>query len=143
MERRRRQADVNRIVRRRIKVRRRPYYYRNHQVKRANPAVPNQRAGFRGRKRRYHTRVHPGWKKVTKVHRVSADLQAVIGVPRASRGQIVSLIWTYIRTHNLKNQVNGRLFVPDETLARVVGNEGQEMDGFRMMAPINQHIIRD
>jgi chromatin remodeling complex protein RSC6 len=137
-------ANRNRIWRRRSKIRQRPYYYRNHKVKRKVQIRPNERAGFRQRRRRFHRRVHPGWKKVTKELRVSADLQAVIGRPRASRGQIVSLIWRYIRDHRLQNRDNGRLFVPDQTLARVVGNEGQLLDGFKIIfAAINAHIIKE
>jgi DNA topoisomerase-1 len=60
-----------------------------------------------------------------------------------SRGQIVRLIWRYIKDHNLQKQGNGRIFVPDQALARVVGNEGQELDGFKMMAYLNAHIVKD
>jgi chromatin remodeling complex protein RSC6 len=132
------------IWKRKSKVRHRPYYYRNHKVKRRNPAQPNEQAGFKQRKRRLHKRVHPGWSKVSKELPVSTDLQAVIGRPRASRGQIVSLIWRYIRDHRLQNRDNGRLFVPDQTLAKVVGNEGQLLDGFKIIfAAINAHIIKE
>ena len=136
-------ANRQRIWRRVSKIRQRPYYYKNHKVKRKVQIRPNERAGFRQRRRRFHRRVHPGWKKVTKELRASADLQAVIGRPRASRGQIVSLIWRYIRDHRLQNSGNGRLFYPDETLARVVGIQGQLMDGFRMMSYLNAHIMKE
>jgi chromatin remodeling complex protein RSC6 len=136
-------ANRQRIWRRVSKIRQRPYYYKNHKVKRKVQIRPNERAGFRQRRRRFHRRVHPGWRKVTKELRVSADLQAVIGRPRASRGQIVSLIWRYVRDHRLQNTGNGRLFYPDETLARVVGIQGQLMDGFRMMSYLNAHIMKE
>jgi len=133
--------DRDRIFDRRLKVRREPFFRQNHRI-RCKSGTPKM-AGFKTKKRKRHHRPNPGWTNVLKPHLVSADLQAIIGRPRASRGQIVSLIWKYIRDHRLQKQGNGRIVIPDQTLARVVGTEGQELHGFKMMASINAHIIKE
>jgi chromatin remodeling complex protein RSC6 len=130
-------------VRRRAKVHLRRQYSRDHKIKKRIRSRVNAGARFRQKKRRFHRRAHPGWKKITKEYQVSADLQAVIGRPRASRGQISNLIWRYIRDHHLQNQGNARLFTPDVTLARLVGNQGRLLDGIRMMDVVNAHIVKE
>jgi chromatin remodeling complex protein RSC6 len=132
-------SNRDRLFERFLKVRKRPFYNRNRAIKKKTPSATTR--PYRRLKRRWHRRVHPGWQKFLEEHPVSADLQAVIGRPKASWGQIVSLIWTYIRENKLQKQGNGRIFVPDQALARVVGNEGQELDGFKMMAYLNAHIL--
>jgi upstream activation factor subunit UAF30 len=133
--------DRDRVFDRRLKVRREPFFRRNHRIH-SKSGTPKM-AGFKTIKRKRHHKANPGWTNILKQHLVSTDLQAVIGRSMCSRGQIVSLIWKYIRDHRLQKQGNGRIFVPDQTLARVVGNEGQELHGFKIMASINAHIIKE
>jgi chromatin remodeling complex protein RSC6 len=134
--------NMMRVFNRGAKVRRRPYYHKNHKIKRRSPTGRDELAGYRKRKRRWHRKGHPGWKQLDKKLQVSAELQAIIGKPRASRSQVVKLIWRYIRVHKLQKKDNGRIFVPDQKLARVVGNEGRELDGFKMMASVNAHFVK-
>jgi upstream activation factor subunit UAF30 len=63
---------------------------------------------------------------------------AVIGVERAPMKEIVRLIWVYIRNNNLHDPLNRKIY-PDETLAAVIGPE--EIDYFKMMTKIRQHIV--
>ncbi len=133
--------DRDRIFDRRLKVRREPFFRQNHRI-RCKAGTPKM-AGFKTKKRKRHHKANPGWANVLKPHLVSTDLQAIIGRPRASRCQIVSLIWTYIKENKLQKQGNGRIFVPDQILARVVGNEGEDFDGLGILASVNAHIIKE
>jgi chromatin remodeling complex protein RSC6 len=72
---------------------------------------------------------------------VDAALAAIIGRETASRALISRLLWNYVKAHQLQNPLDGRRFVPDATLATVVGVEGEEMDGFMMMRFVKDHIL--
>ncbi len=47
---------------------------------------------------------------------LSEELTAVIGAGPLPRGQVVSKIWEYIRSHNLQNPENRREIVADDQL---------------------------
>ena len=64
---------------------------------------------------------------------------AIIGVERATRPEIVHLTWNYVKTHNLQNPLNGRMFIPDQTLAAVVGAE--EVHGFQLLRLLQPHMV--
>jgi SWIB/MDM2 domain-containing protein/bifunctional DNA primase/polymerase-like protein len=53
----------------------------------------------------------------------SEELAAVIGSRRLSRGQAVSKIWDYIRSHNLQNPENRREILADDKLRKVFGKD--------------------
>jgi len=53
----------------------------------------------------------------------SEELAAVIGSRRSSRGQAVSKIWDYIRSHNLQNPENHREILADDKLRKVFGKD--------------------
>ena len=52
---------------------------------------------------------------------LSEELAAVIGSGPLPRGQVVSKVWEYIRSHNLQNPENRREIVADDQLRRVFG----------------------
>ena len=54
---------------------------------------------------------------------LSEELAAVIGSGPLPRGQVVSKIWEYIRSHNLQNPENRREIVADDQLRRVFGKD--------------------
>jgi chromatin remodeling complex protein RSC6 len=53
--------------------------------------------------------------------RIAEPLQAVIGVPVASRTQITKLLWRYIKLRKLQDPRDRRFFYPDMLLGRVCG----------------------
>jgi upstream activation factor subunit UAF30 len=65
----------------------------------------------------------------------SEELAAVVGSAPLPRGQMVSKIWEYIRSHNLQNSENRREILADDKLRRVFGKDKVTM--FEM----NKHLI--
>jgi upstream activation factor subunit UAF30 len=68
----------------------------------------------------------------------SAELAAVIGSHRLSRGQVVSKIWDYVRSHNLQNPENRREILADDKLRKVFGKDKVTM--FEMNKHLAQHL---
>ena len=68
--------------------------------------------------------------------RPSAELAAVVGPGPLPRGEVVSKIWEYIKTHNLQNPENRREILADDKLGRVFGKDRVTM--FEM----NKHLAR-
>jgi len=68
----------------------------------------------------------------------SEELAAVIGSRRLSRGQVVSKIWDYIRSHNLQNPENRREILADDKLRKVFGKDKVTM--FEMNKYLAQHL---
>ena len=54
---------------------------------------------------------------------LSEELAAVIGSGPLPRGQVVSKIWEYIRSHNLQNPENRRGILADDKLTKVFGTD--------------------
>jgi chromatin remodeling complex protein RSC6 len=69
---------------------------------------------------------------------LSEELAAVIGSAPLSRGQVVSKIWEYIRSHNLQNPENRREIMADEQLRRVFGKDKVTM--FEMNKHLAAHL---
>jgi upstream activation factor subunit UAF30 len=69
---------------------------------------------------------------------LSEELAAVIGSGPLSRGQVVSKIWEYIRSHNLQNPENRREILADDQLRRVFGKDKVTM--FEMNKYLAAHL---
>jgi upstream activation factor subunit UAF30 len=68
----------------------------------------------------------------------SEELAAVIGSRPLPRGQVVSKIWGYIRTHNLQKPENRREILADDKLRKVFGKGKVTM--FEMNKYLAQHL---
>ena len=68
----------------------------------------------------------------------SEELAAVIGSRPLARGQVVSKIWHYIRSHNLQNPENRREILVDDKLRKVFGKDKVTM--FEMNKHLAQHL---
>src|SRR5215210_5892968 len=66
----------------------------------------------------------------------SEALAAVVGSGPLPRGEVVSKVWDYIKSHNLQNPENRREILVDDTLKRVFGKDRVTM--FEM----NKHLAR-
>src|SRR4030081_4009766 len=53
----------------------------------------------------------------------SEELAAVVGSGPLPRGQVVSKMWEYIRSHNLQNPENRREILADDKLQKVFGKD--------------------
>ncbi len=62
----------------------------------------------------------------------------VIGSGPLPRGQVVSKVWEYIRSHNLQNPENRREIVADDQLRRVFGKDKVTM--FEMSKHLAAHL---
>ena len=68
----------------------------------------------------------------------SEELAAVVGSGPLPRGQVVSKMWEYIRSHNLQNPQNRREIVADDKLRRVFGKDKVTM--FEMNKHLTRHL---
>jgi chromatin remodeling complex protein RSC6 len=107
------QSQKNYKMQRRRIRRRRRFYNCNHLVKSRYGVHP---AGYRVRRRRFNWRSN---RNLRRELQVDQHLMAVIGVERATIGQIVRLTWD----NNLQNPLNRRMIKQDQTLAAVIGAE--------------------
>jgi len=70
---------------------------------------------------------------------VSPELKAVIGVQKATRGEITKKVWDYVKKNDLQDPEDKRFIIPDETLAKVLGKN--RIHGFKIAKPLQKHII--
>ena len=68
----------------------------------------------------------------------SEELAAVVGTSALPRGEVVSKIWEYIRSHNLQNPENRREILADDKLRRVFGKDKVTM--FEMNKHLAGHL---
>lgn len=68
----------------------------------------------------------------------SEELAAVVGPGPLPRGQVVSKMWDYIRSHNLQNPENRREILADDKLQKVFGKDKVTM--FEMNKHLAQHL---
>ena len=70
--------------------------------------------------------------------RPSPELAEVVGAAPLPRGEVVSRVWKYIRTHNLQNPENRREILADTALQKVFGKDKVTM--FEMNKHLAQHL---
>jgi upstream activation factor subunit UAF30 len=68
----------------------------------------------------------------------SKELAAVVGSEPLPRGEVVSKVWEYIKTHDLQNPQNRREILADDTLEAVFGKKKVTM--FEMNKYLAQHL---
>jgi len=68
----------------------------------------------------------------------SPELAAVVGPDPLPRGEVVSKVWDYIRSHELQNPQNRREILADDALAKVFGKDRVTM--FEMNKHLAQHL---
>jgi chromatin remodeling complex protein RSC6 len=68
----------------------------------------------------------------------SEELAAVVGSGPLPRGQVVSKMWEYIRSHSLQNPANRREILVDDKLRRVFGKDKVTM--FEMNKHLAGHL---
>jgi chromatin remodeling complex protein RSC6 len=68
----------------------------------------------------------------------SEELAAVVGSRPLARGQVVSKMWEYIRSHNLQNPENRREILADDKLRKIFGKDKVTM--FEMNKHLTGHL---
>ena len=66
------------------------------------------------------------------------QLARVVGPEPLSRGEVVSKVWDYIKSHNLQNPENRREILADDKLKEVFGKDKVTM--FEMNKHLAQHL---
>jgi len=74
-----------------------------------------------------------------KVLKPSPELSAVVGPGELSRGDVVSKMWAYIKSHNLQNPANKREILADAKLKPVFGGK-DKVDMFEMNKHLANHL---
>jgi upstream activation factor subunit UAF30 len=69
----------------------------------------------------------------------SEELAAVVGQGPLARGEVVSKVWEYIRSHNLQNPEDRREILADDKLRKVFGNK-DKVTMFEMNKHLAQHL---
>ena len=70
----------------------------------------------------------------------SDQLAEVLGSSAAlTRGQVMKKLWAYIKKHELQDEKNKRVVVPDDLLAEVIGSK--PIDMFKMTKKISEHLF--
>jgi upstream activation factor subunit UAF30 len=68
----------------------------------------------------------------------SPELAVIVGADMLPRGQVVSKVWDYIRTHNLQKPTDRRVIVADANLKKIFGKD--ECTMFEMNKYLAQHL---
>src|SRR3954449_12235772 len=68
----------------------------------------------------------------------SEALAAVVGPGPLPRGEVVSKVWDYIKSHNLQNPENRREILADDKLKSVFGKDKVTM--FEMNKHLSRHL---
>ncbi len=69
---------------------------------------------------------------------LSDALTAVVGPGPLSRGEVVSKVWSYIKSNDLQNPENRREILADDKLRKVLGKDKVTM--FEMNKHLAQHL---
>ena len=83
-----------------------------------------------------------GWANSQKEMRGDQVLLELTGLATGTRGQFVRGVWQYIKANNLQERYDGRMIVPDETMAMLMGTQGQPINAFTMLRHIERHLQR-
>jgi upstream activation factor subunit UAF30 len=75
---------------------------------------------------------------VQKTLQPSEALAAVVGSEPLPRGEVVSKVWDYIKSHNLQNPNDRREILADDKLRHVFGKDRVTM--FEMNKHLAQHL---
>ena len=76
------------------------------------------------------------WRYILQVDKY---LKRIIGVDRAPYGQIVRLVWDYIRANKLQSPKSKKVIIPDSKLAAVVGPK--KINHLKLMSHVKKHIM--
>ena len=79
-------------------------------------------------------------KKSQVAHKLSKDLEAIVGSSELSRPEVIKKMWDYIKKHQLQDSMNKRLIKPDAKLAKVFGSK-EPLDMMKLPGAISKHIL--
>ncbi len=71
--------------------------------------------------------------------KVSEELAAVVGRGPMPRTEVTKKLWAYIKAHKRQDPSNKRNIIPDEKLAKVLGNK-KNVNMFEMTKLVSKHL---
>lgn len=74
-----------------------------------------------------------------KEFKLSDELKDIVGSDASTRGNVMKMVWVYIKEHKLQDEKNKRLICPDAKLAKVFGSK-EPIDMFQMTRVISGHF---
>lgn len=74
-----------------------------------------------------------------KEFKLSDELAKVVGSETSTRGNVMKMVWAYIKEKNLQDPSNKRVIIPDKNLAKVFGSD-KPLDMFQMTRVISTHF---
>ncbi len=74
-----------------------------------------------------------------KAYTLSKELQAVVEATELSRPEVTKALWVYIKKHNLQDQKNKRLIIPDNKLAAIFGSP-DPVDMMKLAGLLTKHL---
>lgn len=69
---------------------------------------------------------------------ISDALAEIVGKGPMPRTEVTKKLWDYIKKHKLQDKDNKRNIVPDQKLAKVLGNA--TIDMFKMTSKLSKHL---
>lgn len=78
-------------------------------------------------------------KRASKGFALSPELEDLLEVKEATRGEVIKKTWDYIKAHNLQNPKNKREIIPDAKLAKVFGSK-KPIDMMKLSGILGKHI---
>ena len=75
---------------------------------------------------------------------VSKALQKALGVPaNVARTQVIKQIWAYAKKNKIQDKNDGRIFILDDTLAKLFSKKkGNKIHGFKDLPKLlNKHFL--
>ena len=60
---------------------------------------------------------------LTAPKKLSPELADIVGKKEASRGELMKLLWAYLKEKNLQDPENKQYFTPDKKMAKVFGED--------------------
>ncbi len=71
---------------------------------------------------------------------VSEELAAIVGRGPMPRTEVTKKLWAYIKAHRRQDPNNKRNIIPDEKLAKVLGNTKKAVNMFEMTKLVSKHL---
>ena len=75
---------------------------------------------------------------ITAPKKLSPELADIVGKEKASRGELMKLLWAYIKEKNLQDPENKQYFTPDKKMAKVFGED--KIKAFTMAKYLGPHL---
>lgn len=70
---------------------------------------------------------------------LSEELSNFVGAKEMSRGDVTKAVWAYIKEHNLQDEKDKRMIVPDEKLAKIFGSN-DPINMFKMTGLLSKQM---